>query len=92
MFQLYNVYKEVGKAQDAETTIKQLISLKKDNKFRVLYANDLMEQKRYDEAKTVADEIVKAEPMNFDGLMLAGKVQELQNKFEDALETFKMVL
>ena len=90
--QLYTVYKEAGKASEAESTIRQLIALKKDNKYRVLYANDLMDLKRYDEAKTVADEIVKSDPMNIEGLMLAGKIQEQQNKFDDALETFKMVL
>jgi len=92
LFQLYTVYKEAGKTAEAENAIKQLISLKKENKYRVLYANDLMDVKRYDEAKTVADEIVKADPMNLDGLMLGGRIQELQNKFDDALETFKMVL
>jgi tetratricopeptide (TPR) repeat protein len=92
MFQLYSIYKELGKNSEAEGVIKQLISLKKENRFRILYAGDLVDQKRYDEAKTIADEIVKTDPMNLDGLMLAGKIQELQNKFEDALETFKMVL
>ena len=92
MFQLYTIYKELGKNSEAEGVIKQLISLKKENRFRILYASDLVDQKRYDEAKAIADEIVKTDPMNLDGLMLAGKIQELQNKFEDALETFKMVL
>jgi tetratricopeptide (TPR) repeat protein len=92
LLQLYTVYKEVGKISEAENTIKQLIALKKDNKFRAMYANDLIDQKRYDEAKTVADEIVKSDPMNIDGLMLVGKIQKMQNKFEEALETFKMVL
>jgi tetratricopeptide (TPR) repeat protein len=91
MFQLYSIYKELGKNSEAEGVIKQLISLKKENRFRILYANDLMDLKRYDEAKTIADEIVKTDPMNLDGLMLAGKILQLQNKFEDALETFKMV-
>jgi tetratricopeptide (TPR) repeat protein len=92
MFQLYTVYKELGKTSEAENAIKQLISFKKENKYRVLFANDLIDQKHYEEAKNVADEIIKSDPMNLDGLMLSGKVQELQNKFDDALETFKMVL
>jgi tetratricopeptide (TPR) repeat protein len=91
MFQLYSIYKELGKTSEAEGVIKQLIALKKENRFRILYAGDLVDQKRYDEAKTIADEIVKTDPMNLDGLMLAGKIQQLQNKFDDALETFKMV-
>ena len=91
MLQLYGLYKETGKLKEAEEVIKQLIKLKNDNKYRSLYADDLLNQQRYDEALAVAGEIEKSDPMNVDGLMLKGRIQGLQNKLEDAIETFKMV-
>ena len=91
MFQLYSIYKELGRNTDAEKMIKQLIALKQENKYRILYANDLMEQKRYDEAKYITDEITKADPMNLDGLMLSGRILGIQKKYDDAIEMFKMV-
>ena len=91
MLQLYNLYKETGKLKDAEEAIKQLIQLKKDNKFRSLYAEDLINQQRYDEALAVAGEIEKSDPMNTDGPMLKGRIQGMQNKLDEAIETFKMV-
>ena len=91
MLQLYNLYKETGKLKESEEVIKQLIQLKKDNKYRSLYAEDLMNQQRYDEALAVAGEIEKSDPMNTDGLMFKGRIQGLQNKLDEAIETFKMV-
>ena len=64
MLQLYNLYKETGKLKESEDVIKQLIQLKKDNKYRSLYAEDLMNQQRYDEALAVAGEIEKSDPLN----------------------------
>jgi Predicted N-acetylglucosaminyl transferase len=91
MLQLYNLYKETAKIKEAEDVIKQLIKLKKDNKYRVLYAEDLLEQARYDEALAVASDIEKSDAMNVDGLMFKGRIQGLQNKLDEAIETFKMV-
>ncbi|MBN1306516.1 MAG: tetratricopeptide repeat protein [Chitinispirillaceae bacterium] len=91
MFQLYSIYRELGKNAEAEKMIKQLIALKKENRYRVLHAGDLIEQKRYDEAKFFTDEIIKSDPMNLEGLMLSGRILAFQKKYEDAVETFKMV-
>ena len=91
MARLYDLYKETGKTKDAEEVIKQLIALKKDNKFRVMYAEDLVGQKRFDEALAIEGEIEKSDPMNIEGLMIKGKIQSLQNKLDEAIETFKTV-
>jgi tetratricopeptide (TPR) repeat protein len=91
MLQLYTTYKELGKVRDAEKMIKQLIAIKKENKYRILYAGDLIEQKKYSEAKFITDEILKADPMNLDGLLFNGKILGLQKKYDDAMEALKMV-
>jgi tetratricopeptide (TPR) repeat protein len=90
MLQLYTVYKELGKTSEAEKMIKQLITEKNDNKYRILYAGDLIDQKRYDEAKFVTDAIIKEEPMNLDGLMLSGRALGFLKKYDQAIENFKM--
>jgi tetratricopeptide (TPR) repeat protein len=91
MAQLYGLYKQANKLKEAEGVIKQLIGLKKENKYRVMYAEDLITQKRYADAQSIADEIKKADPMNIDGLMLLGRIQSMQAKYDDAVESFKMV-
>jgi tetratricopeptide (TPR) repeat protein len=48
-------------------------------------------QKRFDEALVIESEIEKSDPMNTEGLMLKGRIQSLQNKLDEAIETFKTV-
>ena len=90
MLQLYTLYREVGKNTEAENMIKQLITLKKENKYRLMYAANLLEQKRYEEVALISSEIIKDEPMNLEGLMLLGKAQSYLKKYDDAAESFKM--
>lgn len=91
MLRLYNVYKELGKKDEAEKMITQLIALKKENRYRLLYVGDLVEQKKYTEAKFITDEILKADPMSLEGLLFNGKILGLQKKYDDAMEALKMV-
>ena len=88
---LYKLYKQTGKSKQAESEIKELITLTKDNKLRVAYAKDLIEQKRYEEANQLAQQIKKSDPTNVESLMLLGKIQQKQNKLNEAIETYKMI-
>ena len=88
---LYKLYKQTGKSRQAESEIKELISLTKDNKLRVVYAKDLIEKDRYDEANSLAQQIKKSDPTNIESLMLLGKIQQKQNKLNEAIETYKMI-
>lgn len=88
---LYKLYKQTGKSKQAEAEIKELILLTKDNKLRVAYAKDLIEQNRYDEANALAQQIKKSDPTNIESLMLLGKIQQKQNKLNEAIETYKMI-
>ncbi len=88
---LYQLYKQTGKEKQAESEIKELIALTKDNKLRIVYAKDLIEQNRLDEAGTLVGEIKKTEPTNVEGLMLLGKIQQAQKKLNEATETYKMI-
>ncbi len=90
MLQLYTIYSELGKKTEAEEMIKKLIELKSESRFRLMYASDLLEQKRYEEVIMVVGKVIKKEPMNLEALMLQGKAQAWLKKYDDAAETFKM--
>ncbi len=90
--QIYELAKQTGKAKEAETEIKELIDLKKDNKYRVLYAKDLVDQKRYNDFYAVNKDVMVADFMNIEGLMLKAKVQRIESKFAEANETYKSIL
>jgi tetratricopeptide (TPR) repeat protein len=89
--QLYRLYKDLGQMDKAEEEIKQLVSMTKDNKYRTIYADDLIEQSRYDEAVKLVKEINASAPSNIAGLMLLAKVQRGQMAFGQAIETYKAI-
>jgi tetratricopeptide (TPR) repeat protein len=88
---LYNIYKREGKRGQAETEIRQLVELTKDNRHRLMLCSDLVEAGKLDEAARVADAVRRSDPMNFDGLMAVADIQRLQRRFTDAIESYKKV-
>jgi tetratricopeptide (TPR) repeat protein len=90
--QLYSLDKETTQPKKAENEIQEVITLTKDNKYRLMYANDLIEAKRFDDAAKILKDIITVDPENVDCLMLLGQVQRAQKKFGEAIETYKTVL
>ena len=88
---LYELDKQNGQDQKAETEIKDLIDLTKDNKYRLLYARDLVAKQRYDEAMKIIADIKTSDPMNIEGRMLRGAIQKAQKQYEEAIETYKEI-
>lgn len=88
---LYELCRNTGQPKKAETEIKALISLTKDNKYRFMYAQDLVTQNRYDEAMKIITDIKSSDPMNIDALMLRGTIQKAQKKYDEAIETYKEI-
>ncbi|MDR0331217.1 MAG: tetratricopeptide repeat protein [Chitinispirillales bacterium] len=88
---LYKMYKREGKKDLAEAEIKELVNLSKDNKHRLMLCGDLVQAGKLDEAARVANDIKKSDPTNFDGLMALASIQRLQKKYQDAIETYKLV-
>lgn len=89
---LYAMYKKEGQKAKAEAEIRELAALTKDNKHRVLLFDELIDSQKYDEAASVAAQIRKSDPLNFDGLMAVATVQRLQKKYAEAVESYKSVL
>jgi tetratricopeptide (TPR) repeat protein len=86
---LYEIYKQSGQGQKALTEAKELIEQTNENKYRILYVQDLIAVKNYDEALTVLTNIRTAEPTNIDGLMLRAAILKAQKQYEQAIETYK---
>ncbi|MBD3421195.1 MAG: tetratricopeptide repeat protein [Chitinivibrionales bacterium] len=92
LVQLYKLNKKTGKKQKAEASLKKAIELTNKNEYRTMYAQDLIETKRYEDAMQIAQEIKKNDPVNVDALMLIADIQGLQKKYNEAIESYKMVL
>lgn len=89
---LYTMYKKEGKQDKALKEITELASISKDNKHRTFLFHELVGANKYDEAAKVADEIHKSDPLNFDGIMAVATIQRLQQKYNEAIESFKSAL
>jgi len=89
---LYKMYKRDGKKDLAETEIRELANITKDNRHRLMLCGDLVDAGKFDEAAKVANDVKKSDPTNRDGLMALAGIQRMQKKYSDAIETYKLVL
>ncbi len=90
--QLYELYEQTNQPKKAESEIRGLVELTKDNKYRLMYADDLIDQQRYPDAAKILKDVSDADPENVTCLMLLGQVQRAQGKLSEAIETYKTVL
>jgi tetratricopeptide (TPR) repeat protein len=86
------MYKREGRRDVAEAEIRELVEITKDNKYRLMLCGDLVESGKLDEAASVANAVRKNDPTNFDGLMALASIQRLQKKYDEAIESYKLVL
>ncbi|MFP4679167.1 MAG: tetratricopeptide repeat protein [Chitinispirillaceae bacterium] len=90
-FQLFRLYEKAGQTKKAQKEIKQLVELKEDNRYLMLYGKALIEQKKVKEAQKVVDQILEEDPENIDALMLKGEVQRAKKKWDEARETYRFI-
>jgi tetratricopeptide (TPR) repeat protein len=57
-----------------------------------MLCGDLLDAGKLDEAASVANDVIKSEPLNFDGLMAVADIQRRQRKFPESIESYKKVL
>ncbi|MBN1980950.1 MAG: tetratricopeptide repeat protein [Chitinivibrionales bacterium] len=86
---LYELYKLNGQETKADSEIKELIELTKDNKYRILYGQSLIARQKFEDAQKLVVDIKASEPTNIEGLMLYASVQKAHKQLEDAIETYK---
>ncbi|MFW6253801.1 MAG: tetratricopeptide repeat protein [Chitinivibrionales bacterium] len=90
--QLYKVYMETGEKKKAIAEIEELIELKRDNKTLLLYAQLLMEERKFKDAENAIEDIRATDPTNIDALMTLAMVQRARKKYDDAIETYKEII
>jgi tetratricopeptide (TPR) repeat protein len=89
--QLYALYEKKGDSKNALNEMKQILDKKKDNKYLIKYAQALYANGVYAEAENAVKDIRATDPENLPALMLMGKIQGIQGKWDDALETYKEI-
>jgi tetratricopeptide (TPR) repeat protein len=89
--QLYALYEKKGDTKNALGEMKQIVDRKHDSKYMLKYAEALYANGVYADAENTIKDIRATEPENLAALMLQGKIQGVQGKWDDALETFKEV-
>jgi tetratricopeptide (TPR) repeat protein len=88
---LYALYKDAKDARKAESEMKGLIDLTGDNKYRLILARDLVDAGKYADANRLVSEVNATDPENIESLMLLALIQRAQNKYDEAIETYKAV-
>jgi tetratricopeptide (TPR) repeat protein len=89
--QLYALYEKKGDTKNALDEIKQIITKKKDPKYLLKYAQALCANGVYGDAENAIKDIRATDPENIEALMLMGRLQNIQGKWDDALETYKEI-
>ena len=89
--QLYGLYDKKGDTRNALNEIKQIVEKKKDPKYLLKYAQALYAGGVYSDAENAIKDIRATDPENIEALLLYGKIQGIQGKWDDALETYKEI-
>jgi tetratricopeptide (TPR) repeat protein len=88
---LFDLYKKSGQSQKALDAIKAIAEKNRTNKNLLKYAEALYMTGVYGTAESTIKDITATEPENIDALMLFGKIQSIQGKWDDAIETYKEI-
>jgi len=88
---LFDLYKQTNQPQKALDAIKAIVEKNRNNKNLLKYAEALYLAGVYATAESTIKDITATEPENIDALMLFGKIQSIQGKWDDALETYKEI-
>ena len=89
--QLFQLYSKTGQGKIAMKEIEELIELKHDNSYMLLYARVLMMDGEVKKAENAIEDIMATDPENIDALMLRASIECSRKKYADALETYKEI-
>jgi tetratricopeptide (TPR) repeat protein len=89
---LIDVYLETGKERDAITEINSLLAKKRTNPLLLKFAKALLATGLYPEAANAIEDIKATDPENLEAIMVLGRIQVAQKKYNDAIETYKEAL
>lgn len=89
---LVKVYNKVGDTKKAREEIKELVDKKHDNRYLLLYAKLLLEDRKYRDVAEVVETIRATNPENIEALMILAAAQRGRKKYDEAIETYKEVI
>jgi len=90
-YQLYELYAMTNQPQKALEEIQQLVEMKKEARYVLLYGDALIAQGKTKEAEGIVDELLAKDPENTDALMLRAKILRSRKEYDEALEVYKEV-
>lgn len=90
-YQIYQLYMQTGQKDKAQKEIKELVDMKHESKYLLLYADALISQGKLKEASDAVEDILATQAENIDALMMKAKVQRANKKYDDAIETYKEI-
>jgi tetratricopeptide (TPR) repeat protein len=89
---LVDLYRKSGDLKRARREVEELVKVKHDNSFLLMYAEILYEDGKYKDVEDVVEDIRATDPENVDALMLLAKAQRARKKWNDAIETYKEII
>jgi tetratricopeptide (TPR) repeat protein len=89
---LVDVYLESGNYQQAIVEINNLLAKHQTNALLLKLARAQYEVGKYGDAAKAVETIKASDPENLDAIMILGKIQVAQKKYDEANETYKEAL
>jgi tetratricopeptide (TPR) repeat protein len=90
-YRLFELYNRTGQSKLAQQEIKELVELKRDNKYLLLYAKALIDQGLLKDAENTIEDILATEAENIDALLVKAKIERAKKKYDDAIEVYKEI-
>ena len=90
-FQLYELYVQTNQTSRANDEIKQLVELKKESRYMLLYGESLISQNKVKDAEKIAEDILSEDPDNIDALLLKAKILRAGKKWSEADEIYREI-
>lgn len=88
---LLNVHIDLSKWFEARREVEELLKYEHTKENLIIYAEILVQLKRYDFAEKILKEMKEKEPTNIDILLYLAYVYRLGKKYDDAMEVHKKI-
>lgn len=88
---LLNVYIDLNNWSEAKREVEELLGYEKTKENLLIYAEILVQLKRYETAEGILKEMKEKEPINIDILLYLAYIYKLGKKYDDAMEVHKKI-
>jgi tetratricopeptide (TPR) repeat protein len=90
-FSLFDLYQKTGQKDKAKDEMKELVTMKRDKKFLIQYANACLITGDLKAAEEAVEDVLASEADNINVLMLKARIQTANKDYDAALETYKEI-